>query len=251
MSFVDKVFNLLKWDVSKFIIVPLLVLVLFIILLNEIIMPIYTRHGQAVRVPQVVDMTYESARTLLERSDLVIVEQAKKFDSHFRAGVIMAQNPNVDSNVKKGRRVYVLVSKGEPLVDVPRLIGLSERNAVFEISKVGLELRSINYQHSDQIHNGVVMEQSMSENLEVKAGQKIDIVISLGRFPNRFIVPDIIGRSLKDAKRVIKQYGLAVGYISFQKEPELLPETVIEQSLVANSEVSKGSAIDLIVSKME
>ena len=80
MSFADKVFNLLKWDISKFIIVPLLAMLLFIILINEIIMPSYTRHGQAVEVPDVVNMTYESARTLIDRSDLTIVEQAKKGD---------------------------------------------------------------------------------------------------------------------------------------------------------------------------
>jgi len=251
MSFADKVFNLLKWDISKFIIVPLLVLLLLIILINEVIMPIYTRHGQAVEVPDVVNITYESARTLLDRSDLVIVEQAKKFDSKYRAGVVMSQNPQAFSKVKKGRRIYVLVSKGEPLLEVPRLIGLSERNAVFEINKSKLELRSVRYEHSNQFHNGVVMRQSITEGLEVKVGQQIDIVISLGRFPDRFIVPDVIGRSLRDARRVIQQYGLSVGRIRYRTETELLPETVLEQSLESGKEVSQGSVIDLIVSELE
>ena len=122
MSLIRNVIELFKWEVSKFIFVPILILLILFIIFNEIIMPIYTRHGMAIEVPNVVEMTYEGARTLLQQNDLKIVESAKKFDIRYRSGIVISQNPEAYSQVKKGRRIYVIVSKGEPMVQIPRLV---------------------------------------------------------------------------------------------------------------------------------
>ena len=250
MSLIKIFFQLFKWDVSKYILVPILIVLILFIIFNEIIMPIYTRHGQATEVPNVVEMTYEGARTLLENNDLKIVESAKKFDINYRAGIVISQNPLALTQVKKGRRVYVIVSKGEPMVEMPRLIGVSEQNAIFEINRLDLILGNIQYEHSDRYPNGVVSDQSVSPGDEIRLGESIDLLVSLGRFPDNFIVPHLIGRSLKDAKKVIQQAGLVLGTVNYEEADELLPETVISQSIEANQEVRRGEVINISVSKL-
>ena len=76
------------------------------------------------------------------------------------------------------------------------------------------------------------------------------MTISSGRFPDRFIVPDIVNRNFKDAKKIIFQSGLTLGAISFELRGDLLPETVITQSIQPKIEVSQGDTINLIVSKL-
>ncbi len=227
-------------------------LLAFYLLLDKIVMPAYTRHGQVIEVPDLTNLIYEDAREVLNELDLEIVEEAKKYDTNneFPIGTIMAQNPQPRSMVKKGRRVYVIVSKGEPTIEMPQLIRRSERNAIFMIKNSGLELHEVRYEHSDIFPEGVVSNQSIPISKEVKIGTPVDIVVSLGRFPDRFIVPNVIGRSLNDAKKIIIQSGLTIGDIHYQDEPDLLPETVINQSLKDAEEVSRGDTLHLLVSKL-
>jgi len=250
MGAIDNFFNKIRWNISKYFIVPLLGFLIFYILMDEILMPAYTRHGQAIEVPNIVEMTYEGARTLLQQQGFKIVEKEKKFDVRYRAGTVISQNPLSQARVKKGRRVYVIVSKGEPTVEMPRLIGKSEKNAIFEINRLGIEVRHITLEHSSHFPDGVVIDQSIPYKEEAKIGESIDLIVSLGQFPDRFIVPNLIGRSLDDAKRVIQQAGLTLGIVNFKVEDELLPETVIDQSLEANSEVTQGDSLSLIISKL-
>jgi len=249
-------FNLkqINWlKIGKIIAIIFLVFLVVYLLFDKIIMPAYTRHGQAIEVPDLTNIIYEDAREILDRLDLEIVEETKKFDTsdEFPIGVVMAQNPKRGSLVKKGRRIYVIVSKGEPIIEVPQLMGGSERNAIFTLNNLGLELGEVRYEHSD-VHSlaGTVIYQSIPVGKEVKIGTVVDIVVSLGQFPDRFIVPNVIGRNLADAKKIIIQAGLTVGEILYQDEPDLLPETVINQSLKAEEEVSQGDTLNLLVSKL-
>jgi len=239
--------------IAKIIGIIFLVLLIIYLLFDKIIMPAYTRHGQAIEVPDLTNLLYEDAREVLDRLDLKIVEETKKFDTNneFPIGAIMAQNPRPRFTVKKGRRVYVIVSKGEPTIEMPKLLGGSERNAIFQIKHLGLELGEIRYEHSDlNPVAGTIIGQSIPIGREVKMGAVVSIVVSLGRFPDRFIVPNVIGRNLKEARTIIIQAGLTIGEIQYQDEPDLLPETIINQSIKADEEVNEGEAINLLVSKL-
>jgi len=229
----------------------LLIIVLYVIF-DQIIMPVYTRHGQEISVPDLTNLFYEDAREQLQQMGLEIVEEAKKFDVNniFPIGVVMTQNPKPDSKVKKGRRIYVIVSKGEPSIEMPDLVKRSERNAIFMLKNKGLQLGEISYDFSDIFPAGVVANQNIPPKTELKAGMFVDLTVSLGRFPEKFIVPDIVNRNLEDARKIIVGAGLTLGSISFELRDDLLPETVITQSIDANLEVTQGDTINLIVSKM-
>ena len=215
-------------------------------------MPPYTRHGQEISVPDLTSLFYEDARDKLEQMGLEIVEESKKFDVNniFPIGVVMTQNPKPESKVKKGRRVYVIVSKGEPTIEMPDLLKRSERNAIFMLQNKGLQLGELSYDFSEYFPAGVVAGQNIAPGTEIKPGKFVDLTISLGFYPDKFVVPDIINRNLKDAKKIIIKAGLTLGTISFELRDDLLPETVISQSIDANSEVIKGDTINLLVSKL-
>lgn len=241
------VLKILHWTLS-FIILFFVVYLLF----DLIIMPAYTRHGQKITVPDLTSMFYEDARDNLHRLDLKIIEEAKKFDTNnqFPIGVVMAQNPAPHTEVKKGRRIYVIVSKGEPVIEMPDLVHRSERNAIFTLEKLGLTVGNVEYEHSEIFHTGEIAGQSIPVSAEIKQGTVVNIIVSLGQFPDRFIVPELIGKSLNDAKKIILQSGLTLGEVSFQNEQDLLPGTVIYQAPAANLEVAQRDTIHLLVSKI-
>ncbi len=243
----------MKWvKLIRFFIFLFLLLIFLYVIFDQLIMPVYTRHGQEIIVPNLTNLFFEDARDQLDQIGLHIIEESKKFDvsNVFPIGVVMTQTPKPDSKVKKGRRIYVIVSKGEPIIEMVDLVTKSERNATFLLKNKGLELGEIIYEFSDVFPAGVVADQNIPPGTEIKPGMMVDLTVSSGRFPNKFIVPDIVNRNLKDAKKIIFQSGLTLGAISFELRGDLLPETVIMQSVQANLEVTQGDTINLIVSKL-
>ncbi len=239
--------------IGKSVGIVLLGLFIFYLLINNIIMPTYTRHGQSITVPDLTNSIYEDAREELNRLDLKIVEEGKKYDTsnQFPIGTVMTQNPRPGTTVKTGRRVYVIVSKGEPMVEMPKLEGESQRNAVFMLENVGLKLGEIFYASSDSSshsHIGKVIQQSIPVGSEIKIGTSVNITVISES--DLFFPPQVIGRSLTEAKRIIVQAGLAVGEIYFEENSDLLPETVIDQYPGAEQKVSRGDTLRLWISHL-
>ena len=115
----------------------------------------------------------------------------------------------------------------------------------------GLESGEIYYEYNNYQPRGVVHGQSLEPGVEVKGGTLVDITVSNGRPPDRFIVPDVIGFSLEQAKKSIRSSGLRIGDIKYEIQPTLLQDTIIRQSYDPDEEVQQFTKIDLVVSKQE
>lgn len=238
-----------RYHLKNVTIIFLVFLVLFLFF-DNIIMPLAVRLGQRTVVPEITGIPLAEAEKTLNKSGFKLVLEGEKYDMSFPPGYVVSQNPKTGTEVKKGRRIYVMTSMGEKLVVVPTLSGKSERDAQFIIKSAQLVLDHVSYEYSSWYPEGVVAEQSLREGKEVKIGTPISIVISLGFSPDRFLVPELLGKDLETAQTLIRKSGLKLGMITYQDESSLLPNTVISQSIESNREVSVGTVIDLVVSRI-
>jgi eukaryotic-like serine/threonine-protein kinase len=226
----------------------LAVVVAFFSICDLAVMPLYTRQYQAITVPDVMHHTFGEAEKILQRSGLRVVKDGEKFDETLAAGKIVFQNPEASATVKKGRRVYVSLSKGGRTFAMPKLIGLALRDVRFIVQDNELSLGYIAYRNDPFLPDGVVCEQSPAEGSTVGVHERVDISISLGVEPTEFIVPELVGKSEEDAVLAIQKAGLTLGEINRQAAEELLPNTVISQSLQAGLQVAKGDTLNIVVS---
>ncbi len=227
------------------------VLIGIFILFDFIILPWYTKHGEALAVPNVIAKRFETAKDLLEMQELEVVKQGEKYDAHLPFGYVVEQNPRPNRLVKKGRRIYLTISVGEREIQVPNLRGLSENNAEEVLKSIGLRLGEREYKYLPNELPKVVVDQSVAHNSFVKASTVIEITVSLGEPVANVTVPSVFGKTLETAKREIQKSGLTVGRIRYQLNNDLLPNTVIEQSLKAGLNVANGDTLDLIVSTIK
>ena len=72
--------------------------------------------------------------------------------------------------------------------------------------------------------------------------------VSRGAPPDYYVVPDVVNLSLRRAQEEITIHGLRVGDVNYEYQPELLNNTVIEQSMTAGMRVSFPASIHLLVS---
>jgi len=231
--------------------VTLAILVLWIILMDLLVMPVYTHRGQETELPDVTEMSFEEAKTLLESRGFRIMKDQIKNDSNYPVGTVIFQNPAPYSKVKKGRRIYVTVSSGEPNVQVPRVVGSSERDAAFMLSKAGLSVGNVEYEYNSYYPAGVVCSQSLPEGSEVERKTIMNITVSRGQLPDRFVVPNVVGKNVETAEKILWEAGVGVGDISYEVNRRLVPGTVLEQSIKPRTAVGQGTRIDLVVSQSE
>lgn len=217
------------------------------IVLDQVIMPWYTRHGEAFPVPNVIAKRFDTAKEILEMDDLTIVKEGEQYDSQLPFGYVIDQNPRPNRMVKKGRRIYVTLSVGEKEIQVPNLIGISENNAVQRLKSLGLRVGVREYEYVPNEPAEVVIGQSKQPKSLVKVGTTIDITVSLGAPLENVLVPSVLGKTLDAAKREIQKSGLTLGRIEYRVTNEFLPNTVIDQSKPAGLKVARGDTLELLV----
>lgn len=233
------------------IIISFLILIAFILLMDRIVMPFYVRLGAETELPDVVDLELGEAVNLLQGQGFKVLVSDSVYDAHYKKGHIVEQMPSAYSTAKKGRQVYLTVSIGERPIVMPNLFYISPRDAELLLSSYGLELQSVFYEYDDASPEGVVIAQSYPQGQKVKAGTKTSITVSLGPFPERKTVPDLIGKSLDAARRQLQILGVDNIIIEYEETENILPRTVLRQSVAAGIGIDEITSITLTVSQVK
>jgi beta-lactam-binding protein with PASTA domain len=231
------------------IILAFIILILFTVLMDKVVMPLYVNLGDETELPDVIEMSIGEGKSLLEEHGFQIFIKDSLYDTHHPVGTIIEQNPYPYAVVKEGRRVYLSVSNGDKPIIMPNLFGVSPREATLILETFGLKLGSKNYVYSDRYYEGTVMGQSYPQGQEIKSGSKMDIIISLGQLSVEAIVPDLVGKSLHESRERLRAVKLTIAEIVWEERDNILPETVISQSLPPGQTFAPEETIELVVSK--
>ena len=157
----------LKKLIKPSIIAALIVLILYF-LFDDVLMPWYVQKGKTTKVPDVVGLRLEEAKQKIREAGLDPKEAEYKNDKRYKVGTVTMQNPIAESVVKLDRGVYLTISGGEELVDVPNLRGKSVREAVFTLEKYNLKLGTISYEPSEEIFANTIIRQEILAGCENK-----------------------------------------------------------------------------------
>jgi beta-lactam-binding protein with PASTA domain len=227
------------------------VLFLFLLLFDRVIMPAVVHTGRECILPDITNLSLKEAEDILEKENLSLQVLAEEYNPLTPPGIILSQSPAPQAKVKKGRIIKVVLSKGEKMVLMPDLKGVSLRQAEIMLSEEGLKVGEINWTISDSFPENVVTESSPSFGLSVPSGMSINLEVSLGVSADTVRVPDLVGTSLEEAKNTLKEFGLGIGKIRYEAKDYVPPETVLEQSPQESAKVAKGTKVNLKVSTVE
>lgn len=232
---------------AKRIYLSLAIFLVFFVVCNDLIMPWYVNQGGILIVPAVVGMKFDDARHLLDSLGLEGRKGDVRMDKEHPEGIVIIQNPIPGDTVKRGRRVYLTVSGGEVLVEVPNVKGRTLRDARFGLEREGLKLGTVDYQPSDEFPANTVMEQGYAPGTKVKPDVYVSLVVSQGSLSQKVEVPDVTGKTLTQAVAILEKAGIKAGNISYVPSADLLPNTVVDQYPRGGEMIPMGKAVDLIV----
>ena len=154
-------------------------------------------------------------------------------------GTIIKQWPLPGVPAASGDQVDITVAKGQTVPDLRRL---TLNDARTRLRDTGLRPGRVTSQVSEQ-RRGTIIEQKPAANAVVSPGVAVDVVLAATP-----IVPDLSGRTVDEARRLIQGQLLKVGSITSKvsREPQ---GTVIEQQPRADAEAGPGSSVDLVLAE--
>jgi len=232
----------------KKIIIYLILFVGLLLLLDKVIMPAYV-HREEVKVPNVVGMTYEQGKLILEQNGLEPIFGGERYDTKYPKGTIILQKPAANKTVKIGRNIYLIVSSGNVKIEVPNVLHKRVDEASIILNNSGLSIGSIFEDSISDAPGGLVTSQSISPGELVEKGTEINLSVSTGKPSGDIEVPNLIGKSFSEIKSILESKNLIIGKVVYQPSLEYLPNTVVYQYPSAGSFVKEATPIDLIVVK--
>jgi len=182
---------------------------------------IYTRHGQAVPVPDFVGQNMESVKTIAKKSKMRYQVIDSVYTTHVPRGCVAEQNPKPGFRVKKWRNIALTINAFKPeMVAMPDLVDLPLRQAIALIEGSGLVLGTLKYKPDlsrnivlNQLYNG----REIVGNDSIQKGSVIDLVLGKGLSNQRTSVPNLLGMTLESATETIFRASLNLGTYIFDK----------------------------------
>lgn len=234
----------------------ILLIGVFLIILVSIslfLLKLYTQHGESTTVPDLTNYRVDQISNILGNKELHFEISDSIYSDELPRGVVVSQNPDPNTQVKRGRTLFLTVNSTLPeLVLVPDLVGKSRRIALPLLEIVGLKLDKLIYEPDPSCTDCVLGLQYEGGRINagdpLRKGEKITIV--LGEQSNQTTaVPRLLGLTYKEAVEIITAQSLNMGQILSCKGCETAVDTT--HAFVANqmpehgAEIRLGSYIDL------
>jgi beta-lactam-binding protein with PASTA domain len=228
--------------------IPLLAAILIVLTVDRVVMPLVTRHGEELTLPDFTGQRLFEAQITLSELDLTYEVASEEYSFEHEAGIILQQFPSPDTKVKPGRTIKFIVSLGHREVPIPETHGLSVRQAMLDLETAGLKLGEIAWAFSDTIPERVVVFSYPVAGTEVPLGSPVNLMVNRGRASTFTYMPQVTGLPLSEAIERIEEKSLKIGIITYRTDENYLPETVLEQSEPEGAELDVATEIDLVVS---
>ena len=198
-----------------------------------------------IEVIDLSGLTFEDAKEILNAAGLGIKRAGTIASDEYEEGEIVSQSPEAGSFVDAKTTIEVVISSGPAMVEIPSVKGLDETSAYNKLVNAGFKpVKELEY--SDSVEIGYVISQSPAGSSLGNEGDLVTIVVSQG--PKLVKVPNVVNLKQENATSALTEAGLKVGEVTTDYSDKIEKGNVISQSVSADTQVAKGSTVNLVVS---
>jgi beta-lactam-binding protein with PASTA domain len=209
----------------------LLALVLLVVALTSALTAMrFAIHTHEVTVPNLAGKTLTEARRLAESAGLESEAERQFYSATIPAGRIISQAPAPGAKVRSGWEIRVAESLGPQRVEIPSVLGESQRAANLNIRRRGLDIASLAEISLPDSQPDQVVSQNPPANAQDVAAPKVNLLIAQGPQPQAFVTPNFIGQSLANAVATVQASGMKLGNIAVAPQPATSQPTTAPSS---------------------
>ncbi|WP_119326042.1 Stk1 family PASTA domain-containing Ser/Thr kinase [Companilactobacillus musae] len=220
-----------------------IVLILFLIAM-------VIKSNQETTVPDLFNLTMKQANVMLKSSNLTVGDVSKENDDDVDAGHVIKSIPAKGLKLKNGAKVNLVVSLGATYYKMPKLVGKDYEDISDNLKKRGFKV-NLKYRSTNQYDPGTIVQQSIPSGKKVVTKNK-SLTLTLAKAktvkPKVVKVRDLSGYNLKSIQDYASEAGLTLN-TSYQYSDEVEEGLLISQTPTANSTISQGGTLSVVISK--
>lgn len=215
----------------------------------------YTLHGTAMRVPDLKGLSLDEASSMLAARELKAFVIDSVYSDQLPKGSVVDQDPADGADVKPGRKVYLVVNASQPkMIDMPKLVDLSKRQAISVLEIIGLKVQELLYRPDpcvDCVIAQLYKGRPIAPEERIRRGEAITLVLGSGDRGERVPVPDLLGLTNAEVQMVLNMASLNLGVLvecdGCNTAADSTFARVRRQSPAAhaNDRIALGSTIDI------
>ena len=237
--------------IIQFLIAFGIVSLVLILIFDWFIMPSYVRQDKTLIVTDITGKNLNRALIELETEGYKGVVYDTVYTADVNPQTVVDQYPVAGAKVKPGRTIRLKISRSEKLIIVPNLVGQSRRSVEISLQQIGLRIDTVYTEFNPDYPKGTVAWQFPKSGDHIKKGMGLQITVSQGLPPDFFQVPQLFGMSMQNAKDLLTKARLKVGKISYKQNEDLVPYTVLDQSIAPGTVLDQTIQVDLVVSILD
>ena len=204
---------------------------------------------EAVIVPELVGKDVVYALETLTDLELNTKVKGSEYNTDLPKHHVIYQDPEPGTEIKKGRDVRIIISKGPKNIIMPNLTMLSARQARIILDENGICQGNISYTYSDTIAKEEIIAQTPDSGTLITRGTCVNLLISTGMTPRAYQMPNLEGLPLDRALLSVEKSELIIGEINtefFSRKPL---NVVVKQDPPRGHRVLAGNSVSLLINR--
>ncbi len=195
-------------------------------------------------IPNLAGLDFEEAQE--QYPDYQIVQSEKEFDDTYDEGQIISQDPAANSRAKGVEVIKVVVSAGAEKFELDDYSNMNHIQAKTALTNLGLRVNEVE-EESNAYDKDVVIRQSPAGGTQVRKGDTITLYVSSGQAETTTLVPNLLGMTTDQARRLLEQNDLELGRVD-TIDSDVERNLIVSQSHSSNTSVEQGTAINVTIS---
>jgi beta-lactam-binding protein with PASTA domain len=174
----------------------------------------YTRHDKVYTMPDFVGQDFKQVKHEHSRDfNFILIDSV--YPKGQQPGSIYQQDPLPGSKIKRGRNVYAIIVAVTPeKTTMPNVKGISLREAIGRLESSGLDvdhLEYVTYDYKNNVIDQYYLGAPIAQGTELVKGSKIMLRVGIGSDKSNVKVPNLIGKSADETKKLLNLACLNIG----------------------------------------
>ena len=148
-------------------------------------MLLFVRSVGEKKVPDLVGLEISAARVELERSGYAMAIEREVYTPNFGEGRVVSQRPGPGESFRRGRKIHLTLSMGMKETELPRVTGLTLRQAALELQKAGFAEGGILRVEHPSVEKGAVIAQDPPAGALGSEGAPVNLLVRPGPRQNQ------------------------------------------------------------------
>lgn len=204
--------------------------------------------NKEIEVPNLVGRVYDEVVEEYSKQGIEIIKDKVEYSSEQPEGSVVSQTPEKGTKTKD-KKIKVVVSKGQKMVEVPDVTGKDIKVATYELEDtLGFKIEREDVV-SEKVASGIIISQDAKKGETLPYGSTIKLQVSKGDGKETVVVPNVLGKTESDAKSALEALGLTVS-VKYSEDKTKSNGVVIAQSYPQNQTLKQGTLVEITVNKI-